>query len=306
MQSVGAAYEIRSDPSIDQAFWRRYRQMLPLLITIGAALAGYFGSWGWSVVHTSLLDSLLLVCTSPLLMVGIIILRWLYRHCRPPHKNQQLQPVKLQPRVAQEITSLMDNRANPSNDPTGFEAVVCPEIALPPTVDRGCAPIVGFAGIVALLSTAIDKGSKSRHVALGIPLAGDGCLFFFICSPSPAVYLGTASLVFESHTTVWGLGPASLFGFLGDWKRFGLAFGAAFFAGFFGHACANIAVVYVSPLLISIAALWEALLGSLVGYLVGVQGPPDIMALVAAIFLLGGAALVTLGGRDKNPPDHAV
>ncbi|KAH9129344.1 hypothetical protein LEN26_000658 [Aphanomyces euteiches] len=175
--------------------------------------------------------------------------------------------------------------------------------------------VVGCLGVVALLATSTQDNSQHATLAGNVAaLCGALVLVIYIegsatcrswmplfvyslaVTASAALELGVVSLLLEPSTTVWGVGPTALFGFVGDLNRFGLVFGAAFIAGFFGHACANVAVVHVRPLVISVAVLWEPLIGGVVG----VQGPPDVMVIVAAVFLLGGALLVTMGGREHD------
>ncbi|RHY09764.1 hypothetical protein DYB28_001599 [Aphanomyces astaci] len=313
LQSVGVVYELLSNRSLDAEFWAKYRRSLPLLMAIGAAIGCYFGTWGWSVAHTTLLDSLLLVCTTPLLLVVIMTLRWLYRRHSPSSVV-----ISLQERTVAKETDAMIFTSTAT--PTLFETIVCPPVALPPTWMEAAGALVGFSGVVVLLSSTSDQSTQTHPVTLAGNIAsmagalvlivylegGAACrqwmpLFIYSLSVTAfgAVCLAIASLVLEPQTSVVGLGPAALFGFFGDWQLFGLAFGAAFVAGFFGHACLNSVVVHVSPLLVSVSGLWEPLLGSYMGYLAGVQGQPDLMTLVAAPLLLGGALLVTLGGRRE-------
>ncbi|KAF0692752.1 Aste57867_16211 [Aphanomyces stellatus] len=308
LQLGGFVHELRTDPSLDAAFWRRFWRSSPLLLTIGLALGVHFGSWGWSVAHTSLLDSLLLVCSTPLLLVVIMTLRWLYR--RHDTSTTVVHLARESDRLLDSITTAADDGAS------WFRTVVCPKISLPPTLHEAIGALVGFAGVIVLLATSTERSVHQVTLAgnaaallgaLAILVyleGGAGCrkwmpLFVYALPVTAiaALELAIASLVFEAHTTIGGVGPTALFGFLGDGRRFGLAFGAAAVSGLLGHTCANLAVKYVSPLLISVAVLWEPLLGSVMGYMVGVQGPPDASAVIAAPLLLGGALLVTLGGR---------
>ncbi|KAF0716840.1 Aste57867_2635 [Aphanomyces stellatus] len=327
LQAIGVAYELRTDPSLDAAFWIRYRQSVPLILTIGASLAAYFGSWGWSVAHTSLLDSLLLVCTTPLLLVVIMTLRWLYRrHCR----HQSSRAIV---KVSSESDYLVrpDATTSSSWSISWFETIVCPQQADAPTWLELLGTVVGFSGVLTLLAAgggADANAAANSHdvtflgnasallgalVIIAYLEGGAACrkwmplfIYSFSVTSCAAIYLAVASLVLEPETTVLGLGPAALFGFVGEFHRFGLVFGAAFVAGFFGHACMNIAVVHVSTLLIAVCALSEPLLGSVMGYLVGVQGPPDQITLFAAPLLLGGALLVTLSGHVITKPPQAA
>ncbi|CAK4253154.1 unnamed protein product [Aphanomyces euteiches] len=311
MQGLGVAYELQSkSASLDELFWIRYRQSIPLLMVIGAAMGVCFGAWGWSVAHTTLLDSLLLVSTTPLLLVIVLTLRWLYRRS---FTSDQREIVAL----SKETDAILGSSPSPSL----FEAVVCPAEAHPPSWKEVVGTIVGFSGVIVLLVATTDENATSTQVTFAGNVSaliaalmnivylegGSSCrkwmpLFIYSLSVTVigAVSLGTASLLFEADTTVFGLGSTSLFGYFGDSRRFGFTFGSAFVAGFFGHACMNIAVVHVSTLLVAVSCLWEPLIGSYMGYLAGVQGMPDSTTLIAAPLLLGGALLVTLGGHQAN------
>ena len=109
------------------------------------------------------------------------------------------------------------------------------------------------------------------------------------------------SLILEGKSlSLVGFGANSPLGFLGDWGRFQIVFGAAFFSGMLGHTIANLALSHLSPLLVSVSFLWEPLIGSFLGYLVGVQGVPGVATLVAGPLLMIGAFLCTIGGRDSG------
>ncbi|RHY25589.1 hypothetical protein DYB32_008216 [Aphanomyces invadans] len=240
-------------------------------------------------------------------------LRWLYRRRFPSSVVGSLQ----ERAVAKETDAILfTTEATPSL----FNTVICPPVAQPPTWMETMGAAVGFSGVVVLLASTSDESAQTHHVTLAGNVSslvgalviivylegGAACrqwmpLFIYSLSVTGfgAMYLAIASLVLEPSTSVLGLGPAALFGFFGNWQLFGLAFGAAFVAGFFGHACLNSVVVHVSPLLLAVSGLWEPLLGSYMGYLAGVQDEPDFMTLVAAPLLLGGALLVTLGGRKE-------
>ena len=72
LQGAGFACQSRGLPP---PFWARFRDSIPHLIAIGFSLALHFGSWCWSVDNTSLAHSLLLVWTTPLLLVVWMFLR---------------------------------------------------------------------------------------------------------------------------------------------------------------------------------------------------------------------------------------
>ncbi|KAF0692751.1 Aste57867_16210 [Aphanomyces stellatus] len=359
LQVAGFVYEVRSDPSLDAAFWTRFHHTWGLLITVGLALGVHFGSWGWSIAHTSLLDSLLLVSSVPLLLVILMVARWCFRRHVPhastttsdkalsdnngivvphtPHDTPQAPyacHADLSPASAGHDASLLpslesahitsdddDDGTTAAPPPRLVHILCCPRQALGPTWMEAVGAVLAFAGVLVLVvitppsdvSTHTTPPTVAGNLAALLGAAavivylegGAACrkwmpLFVYALpvTATAAIGLAVASLATESSTTVTGLGPAALFGFFGDGRRFGLAFGAALVSGIAGHTLANLAVKYVSPLVVGVAVLWEPLLGSVVGFFVGVQGPPDAMALVATPLLLGGALLVTLGGRD--------
>ncbi|EQC38118.1 hypothetical protein SDRG_04548 [Saprolegnia diclina VS20] len=337
LQFFGLVYELKTDKALDAAFWARYKASLPLLCIIGLSLSFHFGAWGWSVAHTSLLDSLLLVCTTPLLLVALMTLRFAFRSVQgrmaPPIEASTHEPssvvVVVTPQADRHIE--MDDGAmaleyhplhkEQPSAPTLFQLICCPVRPLPPTAMEAIGAILGFLGVVVLLvasSGSADTGPKVTLAGNAAALLGAAAVLVYFEGGAtcrewmplfvyafPVTFVATlclavVSLAFESGTSFTGLGPTALFGFLGSSDRFGLAFGSAAVSGIAGHTFANLAVKYVSPLLISVAILWEPVLGSVVGWLVGVQGAPGTSALAATPLLMIGALLVTVGSRDSG------
>ncbi len=311
LQIFGFLYELKYDESLDRAFWSRFRLAIPLMLIIGTSLGVHFGSWGWSVAHTSLLNSLLLVSATPLLLVLLMTFRWLFtlleRHQMPPeHYDRLIEP---SPHL--------------SSSSSLFRIICCPFHSLPPTLFEVMGSLMGFLGVFVLLigssnSSAATEGHAPTLAGNLAALLGAGSMLVYLeggailrswmplfvyalpVTATAALVLGVVSLAIEHETSCVGLGPASLFGFLGSWDRFGLVFGAAAVSGIAGHTFANLALKHLSPLLISVAVLWEPLVGSVIGWLVNVQGPPDVSAIAATPLLLIGALVVTLGGRNTG------
>jgi len=272
-------------------FWLKFRASLLHLLLIGASLGAHFGSWSWSVSHTSLAHSLLLVWTTPLLMVALMLGRAAL-HSRG---------------VWVEL---------------GAQAAAPP---LGPTLREGAGAVVGFIGVALLLGGA--EGSSSTGGEVAVSLAGDAAALLGAAAIIPyleggaqlrawmplfvyampvtlaaAGFLCLASLALEgaAGATLWGTGPSALLGFLGSPRRAGLSLGAALVSGILGHTLVNLALRHLSPLLISVSCLWEPVLGSVLGYLVGLQGSPSIVTAVAAPLILAGGVLVTLGARPPG------
>jgi hypothetical protein len=120
-----------------------------------------------------------------------------------------------------------------------------------------------------------------------------------------ALVSGVGALAMESGdggplapVSLEGLGPSAMLGWLGSWRRFGCVAGAAVTSGILGHTGANLALEYISPLIISVSLLLEPVVGSLLGYAAGFQGAPDAWTALCGPALIGSAALVTLGDRS--------
>jgi hypothetical protein len=114
--------------------------------------------------------------------------------------------------------------------------------------------------------------------------------------------LGAAvlSLLLEEETILFGLGPNGVFGWMGDIRRFGIAFAMAFVPTILGHTVSNWALQFVSPLVLSTMLLTAPPISSLYGYWLGLQGPPGAGLLIGGPVILTGIAVVILGGR-KSP-----
>jgi len=195
-----------------------------------------------------------------------------------------------------------------------------------PTLKEALGTVAGFVGVVILMASVSAGSADERDVTLagdaaallgaaaiipylegGSKLRGWMPLFVYALPVTlgAAVFLGAASLALEggdgstAAATPWGFGPGALLGFLGSPRRFGVTLGAAAVSGILGHTLVNLCLKHLSPLLISVSCLWEPLLGSLLGWAVGVQGVPGAATAVAAPLLLLGGALVSLGERRE-------
>jgi len=297
LQGAGFFHQSRGLPA---AFWARFRDAIPHLIFIGFSLALHFGSWGWSVDHTSLVHSLLLVWSTPLIIVA-----WMFARSGA---------------AAEWVRARMRSGAQQLVE-SGGEGEQPPP-PLPPTAHEALGAVLGFAGVAVLLGAGAERAGAEAEVTLAgdaaallgaaaiIPYLQGGAelrawmpLFVYALPVTgcAAAWLAAGSLLTERGASVGGVGPGALLGFLGAPRRAGLALGAAAVSGILGHTLVNFALRHLPPLLISVACLWEPVLGSVLGWLVGVQGPPSAMTLLAAPLLLGGGLCVTLGARDAEP-----
>jgi drug/metabolite transporter (DMT)-like permease len=389
------------------AFRRRWRAHLPIMGVAGAFLAVHFGAWSWSVSHTSLTHSLLLVSTTPLIMVGALALRHAASRAlaaawpQPPRVGSAAADGENSPPAsaaagrggagvdaaaagadacasapqpqhaavhfsrsgvantesdgeqlvgtasdgaiaggnALSFSSAADADAAVAADVPGnnsdasakglspeaaLRRLLAPAASLPPTALEAAGSLVSFAAAALLVLSA---GGSHAAAAIGPEVTVQGDLMAVLGAATVWLYLevggslrawmplfhyafpvtlasalaaAVLSFLFEPSVTLVGASAASLLGFLGSPARFALAFGAALCSGMLGHTLMNLSLARISPLVVAVCALSEPLLGSVLGFLVGVQGVPDPITLVCGPLLVAGCVLTTLGARDAK------
>lgn len=174
--------------------------------------------------------------------------------------------------------------------------------ASPPSSSSSAATVESAVSVEGDLVATVGALAMALYLAVGgsvrkwLPLF----LYTFPVTAASAVVSGLISLAFEEGVSFAGLGPASLFGFLGDGRRLGLVVAAAGCSGILGHTLANFSLQHINPLIVSVAGLWEPLLGSVLGWMAGVQAVPGVATLVAGPVLILGAVATTLGARDSG------
>ena len=277
LQIPGFAWAARPNGPLPDNFWVRIKmEWLPFL-GIGIALGSHFGLWGWSVAHTSMTHSLVLVWSTPIVLVVIIALRAACRcgAAKPPTLGE----------VAGAFLGFAGVAVMLSASRTGGSTGSGP----PPTLLGDVAAFAGGAVIIIYL----EGGARLRQ---WVPTF----IFALPVTCVAASMLAVWSIGLEG-ATVGGFGPKSLLGFAGSPRRAGLALAAASVSGILGHTAANAAVKHIPLLALTVAALWEPILGSLLGYAVGLEGPPGALTLLSAIMILAAGLLVSLSGRDAPP-----
>jgi drug/metabolite transporter (DMT)-like permease len=197
-------------------------------------------------------------------------------------------------------------------------AYVHPARALPPTRIEVSGALLSFRGITLLVAgSSSPAGGVERGVTAGGDLLGVAAsamlalyftvggrlrkwmpLFSWLCPLHASAALFTTLLALAVEP-----GTAATYGALAwgsDARVLGYAAGAAVFAGMIGHGLANYVMATLSPLIVSVAMLGQPLIGSLIGYGLGVQGTPSAMTLVAAPLILAGAYATTVGTRERG------
>lgn len=71
--------------------------------------------------------------------------------------------------------------------------------------------------------------------------------------------------------------------------------------GIVGHALLNFLLVHLSPLLISVFITMEPIIGSVIGWVMGIQGVPGALTWAGGACIIVGNALVTVQGVTQSP-----
>jgi drug/metabolite transporter (DMT)-like permease len=278
LQVPGFMWDARA---LSSNFWMRLRTEWLAYLGIGAALGAHFGSWGWSINHTSMSHSLVLVWSTPIVLVLIMSLRAACGWTKPPAWGEIGGAVLGFSGVAVMLGATKGDSSSGGTGPS-------------PTIIGDVAALIGGSIIIIYL----EGGARLRQ---WVPTF----IFALPVTAIAAIVLIFSSLVIED-TSFGGIGPTSIFGFLGSAHRAGLAIAAAAVSGILGHTAANAAVKYIPPLALTVAALWEPILGSLLGYAAGLEGKPSPLTLVSAIMILAAGLLVTMSARPTEIKTAAV
>lgn len=267
LQAPGFAVQSRS---VDAVFWDRLRGETFEVCLIGLSLGAHFGAWGYSVAHTSLTHSLVLVWSTPLVLVALLFARSFIGRGPAPTRREILGALVGFGGVAVMLAAAGSVAAGES---------------------KGAGQAVTLAGDVAALFGGsviiyyLEGGARLRQ---WVPVF----IFAFPVNIVASAVLFVTSVLFEGASVV-GTGASSVFGFWGDGRRFGIVLCAAAVSGVLGHTAMNASVKHLSPLILSVAALWEPVLGSLLGYALNLNGAPSALTALAAVALLAGGLLVS-------------
>lgn len=244
-----------------------WKGSLGLLTASGICLCLHFGSWLMSLDHTTLTHSLLFVTAHPLV---IIVGLWLMR--RPATRMQSIGAL------------------------VGF---------------AGAAVVVGGGGEEAGVSlygdflAFIGAVTVVGYLVIGRMVRGWMPLFLY-AFPVTAV---SAILL-----TIWAVQAERLVMSLDDMTgSFGWlsAVWVAYFSylalgpGLAGHTGINAVLRWIPPLIISMVLILEPVIGSVIGWALGVDSVPGTWTLVGGALMVAGLALVTLESESDDSADPA-
>ena len=246
----------------DSALRNEWRGSLGLLCASGLCLALHFGTWLVSHDMTTLTHSLLFVTAHPLV---IIVGLWLLR--RPATRMQSVGAL------------------------VGFV---------------GAAVVVGGGGEEAGVSLYGDflafLGAVTvvGYLVIGRMVRGWMPLFLYafpVTAVSAVLLTGWAiyaeGLTFDlaEMTGAFGWVSAAWVGYVAY-----LALGP----GLAGHTGINAVLRWIPPLTISMILIMEPVIGSVIGWVVGVDNVPGVWTLVGGLLMVAGLALVTLDGESND------
>ncbi|EFJ09041.1 hypothetical protein SELMODRAFT_428527 [Selaginella moellendorffii] len=248
---------------------RRRAYQCRIVVLSALALALHFGLWVWSLLHTSLPHSLLLVSIPPIILA---VVSWL--RCQPLSLGETFGII------------------------TGLLGVVI--IAAMSRVENDAeVTLVGdCAAFLAACAFVIYMVSGS-HLRAWMPLY----IYVFPVTAGASIFL-SLSCAFVDGETVPGYvsGP---FGWFNKEFWFPVVF-LALGPGFVGHTGLNAVLKYCSPLLVSMAVTLEPVFGSVVGWLLDVSPPPGISTCIGGALLVLGTIWVTYASQPKKSMQSAV
>ena len=246
----------------------QWKNSMHLLTASGICLALHFGTWLMSLDRTTLTHSLLFVTAHPLV---IIIGLWLLR--KPATKMQSIGAL------------------------VGFIGAA--------VVVGGGASETGvslYGDFLAFLGAVTVVG----YLAIGRMVRGWMPLF---------LYAFPVTLVSAIALTAWAILSEGLTFNLDDMTG---AFGwisvtwilyvgyLALGPGLLGHTGINAVLRWIPPLTISMMLIMEPVIGSIIGWIVGVDSIPQIWTLIGGLLMVSGLALVTFDSESEEGSEPAV
>ncbi|MAY03977.1 MAG: hypothetical protein CMB25_00045 [Euryarchaeota archaeon] len=299
ISSAGAVFQLMDDvPPLLRASWRfqltavlmapmfflQYRDMrqnsvsmeklrLPetryILAGSGISLGLHMGAWVWSLDNTSLTHSLLFVTIHPLIIVfGALLLR------------------KYVPK--QQVFGASIGFIG------GGIALLGISAESDVTLLGDIAAIIGAIAVVGYFLA----GRKLRQ---WMPL------FVYILPVTliAAIFLAILSIMLEGTVFSMSDENISMFGWMSSSWIWYVVY-LAVFPGIVGHAGISAVLRWFPPIIVSVAYLFEPLVGSYIGWILGTTGIPSLWTWVGATVLMIGTVLVIRGDEDLRSQEGSV
>ena len=240
-----------------------------ILLGSGISLGLHMGAWVWSLDNTSLTHSLLFVTIHPLIIVfGALLLRKYV-------PKQQVFGASIG-FIGGGITLL------------GISAET------DVTLLGDLAAIIGAIAVVGYFLA----GRKLRQ---WMPLF----VYILPVTVIAAIFLAVMSVMLEG--TVFSLSDEniSMFGWMSNSWIWYVVY-LAVFPGIVGHAGISAVLRWFPPIIVSVAYLFEPLVGSFIGWIFGTTGIPSLWTWVGATVLMIGTVLVIRGDEELRSQEGSV
>ena len=283
VSSAGAVLQSMSDiPPILRASWRMQGTALILLpgfifqlysvernmfskkdisiiILSSLFLAAHFGSWVWSLDHTSLVHSLLFVTSHPLVVV------------------------LLMPILGSAI-----RKGHVIGASVGFFGAV---LTLKDIDSGGEVTLIGnlFAFIGAVTVVGYLFSGRYLRSERNMPLF----IYAFPVTFLSAIWLTPTSILLEGTTFSQTIPEIGVFGWLDISWIFWVGY-LSLGPGLMGHTGINAVLRWFSPLIISIALLFEPVIGGVIGWLLMGEISLGIWTIIGGFLMLLGAIMVKI------------
>ncbi len=240
-----------------------------ILAGSGISLGLHMGAWVWSLDNTSLTHSLLFVTIHPLIIVfGALLLR------------------KYVPK--QQVFGASIGFIG------GGIALLGISAESDVTLLGDIAAIIGAIAVVGYFLA----GRKLRQ---WMPL------FVYILPVTliAAIFLAILSIMLEGTVFSMSDENISMFGWMSSSWIWYVVY-LAVFPGIVGHAGISAVLRWFPPIIVSVAYLFEPLVGSYIGWILGTTGIPSLWTWVGATVLMIGTVLVIRGDEDLRSQEGSV
>eukprot|EP00192_Tetraselmis_astigmatica_P011905 CAMPEP_0117657192 /NCGR_PEP_ID=MMETSP0804-20121206/5201_1 /TAXON_ID=1074897 /ORGANISM="Tetraselmis astigmatica, Strain CCMP880" /LENGTH=418 /DNA_ID=CAMNT_0005463633 /DNA_START=448 /DNA_END=1704 /DNA_ORIENTATION=+ len=235
-----------------------------ILLASGLCLFVHFGTFVWGLQHTSLPHSLLFLSSTPMVLsVGAICLR-------KPISNGELLGTLFG--IVGSIILVLSSSASGTD-----RASISGDIA-------------SFVAAVAIAGY-LSCGSKLREwmplFVYALPVTGVAALLLSL------------SAMLGEHTELFQSGSIGMFG----WAASGYWWKVVYLAacpGLLGHTAFNVLLKWMSPLVIALACMMEPVVGSLIGWAVGVSELPSRATWGGGFTLLLALLTVVISSHNRQ------
>lgn len=240
-----------------------------ILLGSGISLGLHMGAWVWSLDNTSLTHSLLFVTIHPLIIVfGALLLRKYV-------PKQQVFGASIG-FIGGGITLL---GVSAESDVTLLGDI---------------AAIIGAIAVVGYFLA----GRKLRQ---WMPLF----VYILPVTAIAAIFLAIMSMMLEGTVFSMSDENISMFGWMSSSWIWYVVY-LAVFPGIVGHAGISAVLRWFPPIIVSVAYLFEPLVGSFIGWILGTTGIPSLWTWVGATVLMIGTVLVIRGDEELRSQEGSV